>query len=83
MIILLLLHLDRNRTLDIRRRSSAMQCELVRVNYPILFFIIIVSQFFHGILKETTFLSPASRKIFLKAFSSFTGRSNRGLDCET
>lgn len=71
MIILLLLHLDRNRALDIRRRSSTMQCELVRVDYPILFFIIIVSQFFHRNTQETTFLSPASRKTFLKAFQFF------------
>ena len=71
MIILLLLHLDRNRTLDIRRRSSAMQCELVRINYPILFFIIIVSQFFHRDTQRDHLPFTGIQKDFLKGFQLF------------
>ena len=71
MVILLLLHLDRNRTLDIRRRSSAMQCELVRVNYPILFFIIIVSQFFHRDTQRDHLPFTGIQKDFLKGFQLF------------
>ena len=71
MINLLLLHLDRNRALDIRRRSSTMQCELVRVDYPILFFIIIVSQFFHRNTQRDHFPFTGIQKDFLKGFQFF------------